>query len=154
MEKAQSGYTFCDACTTPFCGIKASVKDGKIARIESWENYPNGPLCAKGYLTLQTQYSPLRLGYPVIRTNPKGSPDPGWKRISWEEAYDTIASRLNEVKMKHGPESVLFYVGDPKEPRLAVSRLASMLSPVFRFIGQVTVIGIHGVNSGMHLISQ
>lgn len=127
MEKDQYyGYTFCDACTTPFCGIKAHVKNGTITEVESWENYPNGPLCAKGYATLQTQYNPQRLGYPIMRTNPKGSPDPGWIRISWERAYDIIAGKLNEIKEKYGPQSVLFYVGDPKEPRLAVSRLASV----------------------------
>lgn len=125
-EREIYGYTFCDACTTPFCGIKAHVKEGKITKIESWENFPNGPLCAKGYATLQTEYSPARLGYPLMRTNPKGSPDPGWIRISWEKAYEIIAQKLKEIREKYGPESVLFYVGDPKEPRLAVSRLASV----------------------------
>ncbi|OGA43464.1 MAG: molybdopterin oxidoreductase, partial [Betaproteobacteria bacterium RIFCSPLOWO2_12_FULL_65_110] len=34
------------------------------------------------------------------------------------------ARRLNEVKAKHGADKVCFYVGDPKEPRAAVQRLA------------------------------
>ena len=32
------------------------------------------------------------------RTRPKGDADPGWTEISWEEALDTVASRLLEIK--------------------------------------------------------
>jgi len=40
------------------------------------------------------------------RTRPKGDPDPGWERITWDEALDTIATKLNEIKAKFGPEAV------------------------------------------------
>ena len=58
------------------------------------------------------------------RTNPKGSADPGWVRISWDEAIKIIAENLNKVKAKYGADRVLFYCGDPKEPRPPVMRLA------------------------------
>lgn len=118
-------YTYCDACNqTPKCGIKAFIKEGKVVRIEPRENYPNSPICAKGAATLQELYDPERLLYPVKRTRPKGDPDPGWQRISWDEAYSTIATKLNQIKAQYGADKVLFYVGDPKEPRSAVQRLA------------------------------
>ncbi|WP_019851188.1 molybdopterin-dependent oxidoreductase [Desulfitobacterium sp. PCE1] len=119
------GYSYCDMCNhTPKCGIKATLKEGKIIRIESRENYPNGRLCAKGVSSIQELYDPERLLHPVIRTNPKGSPDPGWKQISWEEAYETIAKKFNGIKAQDGADKVMFYCGDPKEPRSAVQRLA------------------------------
>ncbi|MBS7641445.1 molybdopterin-dependent oxidoreductase [Candidatus Bathyarchaeota archaeon] len=126
-------YTFCDACNqVPYCGIKAYLVDGQIVRIDSWEGFPNTPLCSKGFATLQRQYHPQRLGYPLKRTNPKDSPDPGWIRISWEEAYDIIVSKMREIRDRYGPEAVLFYCGDPKEMRPAVSRLATVFgSPNF-----------------------
>ncbi|BBE42012.1 molybdopterin-containing oxidoreductase family protein [Conexivisphaera calida] len=134
-KKGGSGkvdYTFCDACTAPMCGVRVSLHGDVIDGVGNWENYPNSPICAKAYATVQQEYHPDRLLYPIMRTNPKGSADPGWVRISWEEALDTIAGRLREVAGKYGPESVFFYVGDPKEPRLAVSRLASAFgSPNF-----------------------
>jgi len=103
-------YTFCDACNqVPYCGIKCYLRNGKIVRVESWESFPNAPLCSKGFATLQRQYHPQRLGYPLMRTKPKGSPDPGWVRISWNEAYDIIVSKMKEVRDKYGPEAVLFY---------------------------------------------
>jgi len=126
-------YTFCDACNqVPYCGVKCYLRNGQIVRVESWVGFPNAPLCSKGFATLQRQYHPQRLGYPLMRTKPKGLPDPGWVRISWDEAYDIIVSKMKEVRDKYGPEAVLFYCGDPKEMRPAVSRLATVFgSPNF-----------------------
>ncbi|MEM2464809.1 MAG: molybdopterin-dependent oxidoreductase [Candidatus Bathyarchaeia archaeon] len=120
-------YTFCDACNqVPYCGVKVYLRDDQIVRVDSWENYPNTPICSKGFATLQRQYHPQRLGYPLKRTTPKSLPDPRFVRISWEEAYEIIVSKMKEIKEKYGPEAVLFYCGDPKEMRPAVSRLATV----------------------------
>lgn len=124
-EATRVAYTYCDLCNqVPKCGMKVYVQDGRIVSVEDRENYPAGPLCVKGLASLEEQYHPDRLLYPVRRSAPKGRADSGWERISWEEAYRTIAAKLNEVKAKYGPDKVCFYVGDPKEPRAAVQRLA------------------------------
>ncbi len=125
METQRVAYSYCDMCNqVPKCGMKLYVEGDRIVRVEERENYPAGPLCVKGLAILEEQYHPDRLLYPLKRTAPKGSPDAGWTRISWDEAYKTIATRLNEVKTKYGPDKVGFFVGDPKEPRPAVQRLA------------------------------
>jgi anaerobic selenocysteine-containing dehydrogenase len=126
-QKEEIGYTFCDGCNEiPFCGIKFYKKGEVVTKIESWPGFPASPLCSKGYATLQRLYNPNRLTYPMKRTNPKGSTDPGFIRISWDEAYDTIVGHLKRIKEEYGPHSVFFYVGDPKEPRAAVQRLAAV----------------------------
>lgn len=118
-------YSHCVMCNhTPKCGIKAIVKEGKIYRVERRDGYNNNLLCAKGVASLQEMYDPNRLLYPMKRTNPKGSEDPGWERITWEEALATIAEKFNGIKEKYGAEKVLFMTGDPKEPRPALQRLA------------------------------
>jgi anaerobic selenocysteine-containing dehydrogenase len=104
--------------------MKVHIENDRIVRIEDRENYPAGPLCLKGLAILEEQYHPDRLLYPLKRTTPKGSADPCWTRISWDEAYNTIANKLNDIKSKYGPEHVGFFVGDPKEPRPAVQRLS------------------------------
>jgi len=40
------------------------------------------------------------------RTRSKGDPDPGWERITWDEALDNIAIRLNQIKAEYGAESL------------------------------------------------
>jgi len=47
-----------------------------------------------------------------------------------DEAYETIVDHLHRIKQEHGPHSVFFYVGDPKEPRAAVQRLAAVYGSV------------------------
>ena len=119
------GHTICDSCNhMPMCGIEFEAKGNTVIAIRNWKQHPNNSLCSKGISTLQRLYNPNRLLYPLKRTNPKGSADPGWVRISWDEAIKTIASKLTEIKTKYGPDRVMFYCGDPKEPRPAVMRLA------------------------------
>jgi anaerobic selenocysteine-containing dehydrogenase len=125
------GYTFCDGCNeVPFCGIKFYKKGDVVTRIEPWPEFPASPICSKAYATLQRLYNPNRLKYPMKRTNPKGSTDPGFIRISWEDAYETIVEHLKRIKKEYSPHAVFFYVGDPKEPRAAVQRLAATYGSV------------------------
>ena len=120
-----SGWTICDSCNhMPMCGIHFKARGNTVIRIENWNEHPNHFLCSKGISTLQRLYNPNRLLYPMKRTAPKGAADPGWVRISWDEAIKTIAEKLNAVKEKNGADRVLFYCGDPKEPRPPVMRLA------------------------------
>ena len=45
------------------------------------------------------------------RTNPKGDDDPGWVRITWDEALDTIVAQMQNIKQRHGPEAFFFQKG-------------------------------------------
>lgn len=118
-------YTHCVMCNHgPKCGVKVIIKDNKVYRIEKRENYNNNLLCAKGLSSVQELYEPNRLLHPMKRTTPKGSEDPGWQQITWDEALAEIAKKLNKVKADYGAEKVMFMTGDPKEPRSAVQRLA------------------------------
>ena len=61
--------------------------------------------CAKGYVQARMLYDPKRLLYPMKRIGKRG--EANFKRISWDEALDTVAGKLVEVKTKYGPYSVL-----------------------------------------------
>ena len=129
--KQTVGYTFCDGCNQgPFCGIKFFKKGDVVTRIENWPGFPATPLCTKAYATLQRLYHPDRLKYPLKRIRSKGSRTPEFARISWDEAYDIIVGHLNRIKKEYGPQAAFFYVGDPKEPRAAVQRLAATYGSV------------------------
>ena len=120
-------YTYCDMCNqVPKCGMTAYVQDGKIVRVESRTPHPTTPLCAKGLASIQELYDPKRLQTPLRRTNPKGTGQSQWEPITWDEAYDTIVSEFNRVKDADGPDAVMFYCGDPKEPRPPIQRVATL----------------------------
>ncbi|MEG1517885.1 MAG: molybdopterin-dependent oxidoreductase [Raoultibacter sp.] len=120
-------YTYCDMCNqVPKCGVTAYVQDGKIVRVESREPHPVTPICAKGLASIQELYDPKRLTSPLRRTNPKGTGSSQWEPISWDDAYATIAREFNRVKESSGADAVMFYCGDPKEPRAAIQRVANL----------------------------
>ena len=123
------GYTTCNMCNQcPKCGLKVHMLDGKVIRVEGVEDHPMSHPCLKAYSSVQALYDPNRLLYPVKRTNPDKNPDadPGWERITWDEAYGIIAEKLNEAKDSYGPDSVLFNVGDPKENLGVMWRLGNL----------------------------
>jgi thiosulfate reductase / polysulfide reductase chain A len=110
----QTVTTACGICS-PACGIRATVRDGAIKFLEGLPGdlAGNGKLCGKGTAGAQFAYDPDRLKYPMKRTNPvKGlEEDPGWVRISWAEALDTIAAKLEDARWNYGLESMLFITG-------------------------------------------
>jgi thiosulfate reductase/polysulfide reductase chain A len=103
--------TCCGVCS-PACGLQATVQDGVVKFIEGLPNdaHGEGHLCGKGAAGAGFLYDPDRLKYPMKRTNPKKGfgEDPGWVRISWTEALDTIAAKLGDTIKAQGAESALF----------------------------------------------
>ena len=104
---------YCAMCVSR-CGSIAVVENGRFVALEPDPSHPTGKaLCAKGRAAPELVYHPDRLRYPMKRTRPKGDADPGWQRISWDEALDLTATRLREIAETHGPESVVFSVVSP-----------------------------------------
>jgi anaerobic selenocysteine-containing dehydrogenase len=101
---------FCPLCASR-CGCEAVVEDGRLVAIEPDPLHPTGKaLCAKGRASPALVDASDRLLYPVRRTRPKGDPDPGWERISWDQALDETAAVLRRITAESGPEAVAFGV--------------------------------------------
>jgi anaerobic selenocysteine-containing dehydrogenase len=99
---------YCALCVSR-CGSIAVVEDGRFVKLEPNPSHPTGKaLCAKGRAAPELVYHPERLLYPMKRTRPKGDPDPGWERISWDEALDITAAKLRQIAEEQGPEAVVF----------------------------------------------
>lgn len=104
--------SYCIHCAA-LCGVVAHVKDGYLLKVEGDPDAVNnaGTLCPKGLSAKQEIYHPQRLRHPMRRTQPKGNADPGWVGISWDEALDTIAKKMREIKARYGPEAFFFQKG-------------------------------------------
>ncbi|MBC5583210.1 molybdopterin-dependent oxidoreductase [Eggerthella sp. NSJ-70] len=88
----------CRACGKMECPIWVSVRNGRVIKVEGDNTAisSHGNCCSKGRDAMQALYHPDRVKYPMKRTNPKGE-DPGWVRISWDEAMDTAVEEITKI---------------------------------------------------------
>ncbi|GAG40815.1 unnamed protein product, partial [marine sediment metagenome] len=89
------------------CGIIARVKDGRVIKLEGnpEHGYTKGFLCRKGYRYLNRVYSSKRVLFPQKKVKS------GWKRISWDEALDTIAEKIKFFQDTYGNGSIMHFQG-------------------------------------------
>lgn len=95
----------------PYCGTGCKMnlltENGKTVGVEPLNGVNNeGDLCLKGYYGYDfindTKILTPRLRYPLMRR----SRDEEFKRVSWEEAINYTAERLNQIKAESGPDAI------------------------------------------------
>ena len=93
----------CRECATS-CGILVETRDGRALKIEGNPNTAlnRGALCAKGQSALQGLYNPDRFRGPMARKNG------ALVAITWDEALQTLAARLGEVRSKGQAANAVF----------------------------------------------
>ncbi len=100
----------CNICFNG-CPIKFHLRGNKVVNIYGNDEDPQflGRICPKSQMTLQMYNNPNRLLQPLKRTGKRGSNQ--FKPISWEQALDEIASKLRQVKDRHGSEALAIQSG-------------------------------------------
>ena len=124
-------HSLCAICSPGHhCGVDCYVKDGKIIRVEGTPEHPynHGHLCTKGSALRNAVYREDRIRTPLRRVGQRG--EGKFEPISWDEAYQTIARKLNEVKEQYGPNSVAFLSGYCKWYRPIFHRFAHVFGSV------------------------
>lgn len=96
------------------CGILARVADGNVVKLEGSPMHPvnQGALCPKGQAAPELLYNPDRVAGPQKRVGERGSGQ--WEPITWDEAIQTVADRLNALRQAGHPEQVVFMAGDTR----------------------------------------
>jgi len=91
--------------TCPYCGVGCQVTlhvdrdQNRVVRVTGREIAPNnGMLCVKGRYGYEFHASPERLTHPMIRK------DGALVKVSWDEALDYTAARLQAIVGEHGPD--------------------------------------------------
>ena len=119
--KREEKQGFCTLCRSR-CGTINTVIAGALVAVHPDPSHPTGQsICMKGRAAPELVHSPHRLRYPMRRTRPKGDADPGWVRISWEDALGETAARLAAIREQSGAQAVAFAVTTPSGTPLSDS---------------------------------
>ncbi len=113
--KAGDWYpTTCQGCTT-WCPVEVFIQDGRAVKVRGNQNSMTNPgtVCPRGHMMPKLIYDPDRIKVPMKRTNPvKGKGiDPRFVPITWEEALDTIADKMMELRNNNETHKFLYLRG-------------------------------------------
>ena len=135
MNTVEQKKSICPLDCPDSCGLIVTIENGIITGLGGDKDHPftNGFICRKMRRYHQRFYDSRRILFPQVRIGEKG--EGRFRRISWDEAFDILVSRLTEIKQKYGGESILPYsyagnmgavnrfAGYPFFHRLGTSRL-------------------------------
>jgi thiosulfate reductase / polysulfide reductase chain A len=110
-SKAKKVTSVCLNCST-VCGIEGFVVDNQVVKIRGNPLDPNVAsfmTCAKGQSGPTINSYPERLLYPLKRVGARG--EGLWKRITWDEAYAEMATRIRKCIDEGHPERVAIHQG-------------------------------------------
>ncbi|MCL3860736.1 DMSO/selenate family reductase complex A subunit [Actinotalea sp. K2] len=97
------------------CPLRLTVVDGQITRVDSDDTGDDElgsqqvRACVRGRSVRQRIYNPDRLKYPMRRVGKRG--EAKFERITWDEAFDEIGSRLRRTLDDYGNEAVYLNYG-------------------------------------------
>lgn len=108
-------FTSCPLCEAT-CGLVVETDGAKVTSIRGDEADPfsKGYLCPKGTALADLHHDPDRLRHPIRRDGDT------WTEMSWDEAFDYTASRLSEIRKRHGKHAIGVYQGNPTAHNLGL----------------------------------
>lgn len=93
------------------CFLDVHVRDGQVVRTTA-RDLPDtryNRICSKGLTQVARIYSSKRLMYPMRRVGERGAGE--FERISWDEAFEEIASKWSQYTSQYGPASMAVQYG-------------------------------------------
>ncbi|MFH0823213.1 MAG: molybdopterin-dependent oxidoreductase [Pseudomonadota bacterium] len=104
----------CQGCTA-WDPVEFFVQNGRATKVRGnpLSKTNNGHCCPRGHMMLQQLYDPDRVKVPMKRTNPlKGRGiDPKFVPITWDEALDTVADKMLELRRNNEPDKLMYMRG-------------------------------------------
>src|ERR1044072_1327529 len=101
-------YRSCKRCEA-ICGIEITSAGDQHLNIRGDKDDPfsRGYICPKAVALQDFHFDRDRLRHPVRRTAT------GWQRISWDHAFDEVATNLKRIHAQYGRNSTATYLGNP-----------------------------------------
>ncbi len=96
------------------CALFGHVKDGRLVKVEGNPDlFSEGTLCGRAFAIPQELYNPTRIRYPQKRVGERGAGQ--WKRITWEEAYETARDEYTKIGEEYGWHTIAHQYGTGRD---------------------------------------
>ena len=137
QERKPTNCHYCGYC----CAFIATVEDGRVVDLEpDPTRYPYDPKilagCRRWRMNLDALDGADRVNYPLKRAGERGAGQ--WERVSWDDALNEIAGRLNSLAAEHGKGVLASMIGGPHASFWPLHRFMTLFgSPNNMGIGQI-----------------
>jgi anaerobic selenocysteine-containing dehydrogenase len=91
------------------CAVETVSEKGKLVDVRPRTGVPFSALCLRGKHAAEVVHSPDRLKTPLIRVGERG--EGRFRKATWEEALDLVATKVKEIGKAYGPEAVASHSG-------------------------------------------
>lgn len=110
--------TVCNICFWQ-CAATLYTENGKPWKVVGNPEDPhcNGRLCTRGTGGIASYSDPDRLSQPMIRVTQNGKQT--FKPVSWDEAFETIAGKMQAITEHHGSDRIAMLPGMATTPSAA-----------------------------------
>lgn len=132
MTQPMTHHRSCNICEA-MCGLIITHDGDTVLSVKPDPDDPlsRGHICPKAVALQDFRVDPDRVTRPLKKV------DGAFVEISWEEAYDFAAQRLQEVQQAHGKDAVGVYLGNPNAHKfgnlLNLPRLVKALGTANRY---------------------
>ncbi len=101
-------YRACHLCEA-LCGLEIHTRGDEIVAIkgDKLDPFSRGHICPKAVAIQDIHTDPDRLRHPVQRVGND------WKPITWQDAFELIATKFADVQKRHGANALGIYLGNP-----------------------------------------
>jgi anaerobic selenocysteine-containing dehydrogenase len=108
-------YRSCPLCEAT-CGVAVEVEGDRVVSVrgDDADPFSKGYICPKGTALADLHHDPDRLRKPMRRDGDQ------WREMEWDEAIDLVATRLRDVRARHGKHSIAIYQGNPTAHNLGL----------------------------------
>ncbi len=115
-------YRSCTLCEAT-CGVAIEVEGDRVLSIRGDDEDPfsRGYICPKATALADLHEDPDRLRRPIVREGTK------WREVEWDEAFDLVARKIDEVRERHGADALGVYQGNPVAHNLGLLTFGQLL---------------------------
>jgi anaerobic selenocysteine-containing dehydrogenase len=105
---SETRFVTCNLCEA-MCGLRVEVDGPAVTSLRGDDEdvFSRGHVCPKAHALRELFDDPDRIRKPRIRDGAT------WRDASWDEAMDVAATKLRDIRKRHGRDAVAVYIGNP-----------------------------------------